>query len=152
MKKLKIITICLFISLISSAGIYAQQNKDTMSLLTQNEWTVTFSIGKNDSIVSVLHFTQTEYINKSSYQQSRSEVSVKYYLSDKLETVFDHDKVGKVFDGRYIIMINKYSVISAYEIIKISESEFDFIPINPLDQQTRSSESRKTFTARVNPK
>jgi len=48
-----------------------------MSLLTQNEWITVYNIEKNDSIVSVLRFTQTEYIEKNSYQESESEISVK---------------------------------------------------------------------------
>ena len=151
MKNLKIITICLFISFISSAGIYAQQVKDTMSLLTQNEWTITHGIEYGDGIVSIINITETEYSAKSSYQDRHIEYLAKYYLSDNPETIFDYDKIGKVFDGRYMIMLNKDSTVYTYEIIKISETEFEYTMIIP-NEQTRSSESRKTFIYQINPK
>jgi len=151
MKNLKIIIVCLSLNLICFAGIYAQQIKDTMSLLAQNEWITVYNIGKNDSIVSTLHFSQTEYTEKNHYKEAKSEVSVKYYLSDKPDTIFDHNKVGKIFNGRYIITINKYSFIAAYEIINISDTEFEYAIVNP-NEQTRSSENQTRFTARIKPK
>ena len=137
-------------NLICFTGIYAQQVKSTMSLLTQNEWTTIHNLGGNDSIVSVARFTQTGYAEKSNYQESQIGFTAKYYLSDKLETTFNHDKVGKVSDGRYIITLNNETVI-IYEIINISDTEFEYAVVNP-NEQTRSSKDQKIFTARVKPK
>jgi len=71
-------------------------------------------------------------------------------LSDKPETTFDHNKVGKVSDGRYIIIANKDSDIFVREIIKISNTEFEYTIITP-NKQTRSSENQMKFAYRVKP-
>jgi len=151
MKKYKIIIA--FLSLTCSTNIYAQQLKDTMSLLMQNEWTVTYNIGKNDSIISISSYTRTDYIEKSNNQESKIEIYSKYYLSNKPEPIFDYDKVGKVFNGNYIIIGGREGVtdrVTIREIIKISDTELEYILINSADQ-TRSSEDKQKFTFREKP-
>ena len=150
MKDLKIIIVCLLLNFICFAGIYAQQVKNTMSLLTQNEWTIVHNLGKTDSVVSVLNFTQAEYTQRNSYHESQMGFTAKYYLSNQPETIFDYDKVGKISNGRYIITLNKDSIIIR-EIIKISDTELEYTIVN-MDKQTRSPEDQKKFAYRVKPK
>ena len=59
--------------------------------------------------------------------------------------------MGEVSDGRYIMMMNKDSIIFAREIIKISDTEFEYAMVNQ-NEQTRSPEDQKNFAYRVKPK
>ena len=128
--------------------IYAQQTKSTMDLLTLREWKITYEVNKDYYIESTYTYTTTEFIDKSKGTGvDEVELRLKYYLSDKAETVFDSSKVGKIPNGNYIIMENEFSNISIRKIVKISDLELEIIPVTRVNSQstTRSSKDEKTF-------
>ena len=135
--------------------IYAQQAKSTMDLLTLREWKITYEVNKDYYIESTYTYTTTEFIDKSKGTGvDEVELRLKYYLSNKAETVFDSSKVGKIPNGNYIITINKFSKVVVWEIINISDSELEITPVNTRvnnQSTTRSSKDEKTFIFRANP-
>lgn len=133
----------------------AQETKSTKELLSQQEWELSLNIGKNTTIIEKYNFTPTEIIHYSMYGNKELKLVFKYYLSDKIETTFNYDKVNKINNGKYIIIMNQFSDIIVYEIIKINKSVFEFSIVDTKVSQsltTKSSKIQSTFKCEAKPK
>ena len=98
-----------------TTNVFSQQTYQQADLIDKN-WYF-YSEG---NMVIIKSFSNTEIINISDFGQTIKN----YYLSDNIETTFDHTKVGNVSSGRYIIVLwNSLPQpdITVYEIVYLDE-------------------------------
>ena len=146
MKHLKIILASLLIALCFTEAYAQKEKKSTMSLLTQNEWTRKIS-NEKEVIFSTYRFTPTEQVEINTFQDKEVESVYKYYLSNKPETTFDHEKVGKESKGRYLIRMDQHSVVTVYYIMRISEKVLELETSNPKERISTNIPTTVTITA-----
>lgn len=94
-----------------------EEEKSVMSLLQSSEWKMKLPADKDYEVR--MGFTKKELIDYLSYSEGETSVKKSYYLSDTMDENFQHKKVGKIKNGKYIISLPKDDV-SVYEIIELT--------------------------------
>lgn len=122
MKRINFIRILELFVLLLVAGeavCYGQKEgeKSVMSLLQSSDWKMKLPTDKDYEVR--MGFTKKELIDYLSYNEGETSVKKSYYLSDTMDENFQHDKVGKIKNGKYIISLPKDD-ISVYEIIELT--------------------------------
>lgn len=104
------------------------QNISTLDLLTGKEWTMQFPSKQSYTFKEL--YSKNEQNVIYTYNGEITETKVPFYLSDSIVPTFDSSKVGKIKNGKYIILHVdekkkgvKRKVIKTYEIIKLTTTE-----------------------------
>lgn len=138
MKSLKIIFINLLFCLLGYMNILAQNPRTTMDSLMQYNWLTVFYIKATDSISELRKFSSTEIKWYAIYEgEATREMKCYYYLSNEPDTIFNMDKIGRFTSGRYIITEREGIIYSRCKITRLSNTEFEFLPLPLLDNEIR---------------
>ena len=114
MNILKKLLTLFFMCFLLNTNVFSQQSQTYQQAdLMGKDWYF-YSGGNHDF---VMRFSNTEMIDISYLGQTNKS----YYLSNNIETTFDHTKVGNVSSGRYIIVLWSIvkSQIDVYEIMRL---------------------------------
>jgi len=123
MKKIILTIVILAINI----TVYSQDTLSVMDKLMATTWKVqtTPDGAPDNNYLALVKYTETNKARTISYDDKSYTADIgDYYLNDSFDTQFDDSRVGKIFNGKYIITKNKKnSSISVFEIIKLDESE-----------------------------
>jgi len=119
-KRLLYITALILIGITNSAFVYGQSGS-TLDKLQGKTWRSQSRGGDPRDY----KFTRSDKI----YIIQNESWSRPFYLSDQIETKFDFNKVGKIENGKYIIVEgydpdDKFFSVFVYEILKLDDTEF----------------------------
>ncbi len=118
-KKILYITILVIIGITNSAFIYGQTGS-TLDKLQGKTWRLQ---SKDD------YYKDRQYTRRGMILLPRgaNTQGMPFYLSDRIETKFDRNKVGKIENGKYIVEDGIKEVsgreVFIYEIIKLDDKE-----------------------------
>lgn len=92
-----------FIALNVFVGVIAQTTPSTLTRLTSKIWVYKFDDDKEKPRVDFKYSTTEEEVHYISDKWNTIE-KASFYLSNTIDKVFDDTKVGKISDGKYIIL------------------------------------------------
>lgn len=121
---MKVTKLLIVIFLISPIFVSAQKSESTMDRLRATTWWN----GPLLKWVSYIKFSKTKCMFTTKYEGklgTRTYNPNSYYLSNTIDTIFDKSKIGKVFDGKYIIDG------CVKEIIKLNDKELWYRVLYP---------------------
>lgn len=121
---MKVAKLLIVIFLISPIFVSAQKSESTMDRLRSTTWWN----GPLPKWVSYMKFSKTKCMFTTKYEGklgTRTYNPNSYYLSNTIDTIFDKSKIGKVFDGKYIIDG------CVKEIIKLNDKELWYRVLYP---------------------
>ena len=120
-KFLSLLVVLMFIGLSVNS-----QGKSNMDVLTSGKWYWDFG---SQGVANMGYYFTTDSMVFWALKPERDGQKMLYagslyYLSDKIDSVFDSSKVGKNKDGKYIISYD-YSKLYVYEIESLNETELN---------------------------
>ncbi len=127
MKNFYLRYLILFAALLASINMYGQ-NKYVLTILQNKDWML-----QNSPVLRyydvIERFSSTEFIQTMVYEGKEYSIKSLYYLSDSIPTSFEHQKVGKVQNGKYVIGLftrkdgegGQYKEMVAYEILEMTD-------------------------------
>ncbi|MCD7963891.1 MAG: hypothetical protein LUF90_10200 [Rikenellaceae bacterium] len=94
------------------------QDKTNMQILTANPWK-----RRSENIQGYYREYKNNRIYITQYYQNEKYTyNYPFYLSDTIDLEFDHNKIGKNQNGKYIVFLNeKTDITSCYEITHINQ-------------------------------
>jgi len=118
-KKIVYVAVIIIMSFVLPLTLFSQETKTTLQMLKATKWSpkanCNYSSGRvylNDSIIDTFSFGTTV-----------TPIVFKYYLSDSIVSSFDHNKIGKIENGNYIITFNLINHnISIFKIVQLTDS------------------------------
>ena len=130
MKRLLIVLIILT----STTGLFAQnttQHQDTLDMLTSAIWEMVPDENMVMACDTYLAFGPNAYSNFMVWKGSKTSTTINYnyYLSDKKDLLFDPSKIGKVQNGKYLIVLSELAesaVPVVYTIKTLTPDSFVF--------------------------
>lgn len=122
MKKL----VLAFIALNVFVGVIAQTTPSTLAMLTGKVWNyLLFDDGEKEIRIEFYYSTTEERVQCFSDVWNTTETS-EFYLSDNIVNVFDDSKIGKINNGKYIILKDVFEdghiEVSCQEIIELTDT------------------------------
>ena len=130
----------LFLTLFVSLSLFAQ-NTTTLQKLINKEWMyIHQNVGYEDYQLKFIYTTTTlDVIIICKGVVTADDHPYSFYLSDQIETSFDHSMVGNVQNGKYII-----SYIPDYDGVPIFDVD-EIITITDTYLEIKSLKSGETF-------
>lgn len=126
MKKI-VLAFIVLIALIVFVGVIIQTPSSTLTKLTNKIWVYKFDDDKEKPRVEFKYSTSEEEVHYISDKWNTIE-KASYYLSNTIDKVFDDTKVGKISDGKYIILKDVFEdghiEVSCLEIIELTTTTF----------------------------
>ena len=115
-----------FIALNVFVGVIAQTTPSTLTMLTGKVWDyLLFDDGEKKIRIEFYYSTTEERVQCFSDVWNTTETS-KFYLSDSIVNVFDDSKIGKINNGKYIILKDVFEdghiEVSCQEIIELTDT------------------------------
>lgn len=129
MKNLSLKIGCLLCILwtISTIHITYGQNVTTQEKLMSKTWKLQQT--NIDNLLVTIKYTSEKTIKTATYKKDQHSISNSYYLSDEVNWKFNKQKVGKIKEGKYIIVImivgpqgKKYEEVEIYEILQLTNT------------------------------
>lgn len=110
----------ILITLVASQCLFSQSSTTTLGRLVNKEWKMIFPSEKqyvytdsyNNEIITTVFV----------YNNSEVKLFSKFYLSDDIDSTFNENNMGKVYDGKYLVKKNEKGDVSVFEILNISNN------------------------------
>lgn len=117
---MKKILILIVIALAASQYLFSQSSTTALGRLVDKEWKMIFPSEKQYMYTD----SYSKEIITTVFVYNNSEVKLfsKYYLSDNIDSTFNENNIGKVYDGKYLVKNNEKGDISVFEILNLSNN------------------------------
>lgn len=114
----------LFVSALFVLVSFTQSNRDVQDILMSRVWTWDGKEIVHGMSLSIFTFSKDSTTSFFANDEERKLI-LPYYLSDTVEDCFDHGKVGKAKNGKYIISYSPKATpnVLMQEIISIDDFE-----------------------------
>lgn len=112
--------ILILIALVASQYLFSQSSTTALGRLVDKEWKMIFPNEKQYMYTD----SYSKEIITTVFVYNNSEVKLfsKYYLSDNIDSTFNENNIGKVYDGKYLVKNNEKGDVSVFEILILSNS------------------------------